>query len=202
MPSERVPTVFIVDDDSDVRETLCLMFRNAGFECESYASGEEFLAAYGPNWSGCIVLDLRLDDKMTGLEVQAELTALGARTPVIVLSAYADVSTTVKAVRCGAIDVLEKPFDTAALLNRVRVAIEEDTGARGHESLLAARMASLSQRQREVMRLLIAGKRTKEIARQLAISPKTVEKHRANVLVKMRVESVVDLMRLVMESRN
>ncbi|HWA97134.1 MAG TPA: response regulator [Pirellulales bacterium] len=187
------PTVFIVDDDDSVRESLCAAFQSAGIQCESFATGEEFLAQFDPEWTGCVILDLRLS-RMHGLEVQAELAARGSRLPVVVLSAFIDVPTAVKAVKSGAVDVFEKPLDGYALLERVRPIIEREMASR-EKSAFSNRAATLSDRQREIMALLLLGKRTKEIARDLNISPKTVEKHRANVLSKMQAESVIDLMR-------
>ena len=191
------PTVFIVDDDEQVRKSLSLLIASAGFEAETYTSGEELLSAYDPRWPGCILLDIRMSG-MGGLELQAELQARGIRIPIIIISGFADVASVVRAVKNGAVDVLEKPFQDEALLERVRAAVERDRQDRQSGAQLTSRIASLSTRQREVMQLLLAGKGTKEIARDLGISTKTLEKHRALVLSKMGVESVVELMRLVL----
>ncbi len=190
------PTVFIVDDDEQVRRSLSLLVGSAGFKAETYASGEALLAAYDPRWPGCILLNIRMSG-MGGLELQAELQALGIRIPIIIISGFADVPSVVQAVKNGAVDVLEKPFQDEDLLQRVQAAIERDRHDRQTGAQLTSRIASLSTRQREVMQLLLTGKGTKEIARDLGISTKTLEKHRALVLAKMGVESVVELMRLV-----
>ena len=190
------PTVFIVDDDEPMRKSLSMLVGSAGFKAEAYASAEELLAAYDPRWPGCILLDIRMDG-MGGLELQSELQARDIRTPVIIISGFADVPSVVRAVKNGAIDVLEKPFQDEALLELVGSAIERDRQARQSGTQLTARIASLSPRQREVMQLLLTGKGTKEIAHMMGISAKTLEKHRAIVLTKMGVESVVELMRLV-----
>jgi two-component system, LuxR family, response regulator FixJ len=191
------PTVFIVDDDEQVRKSLSFLIASAGFQAETYSSAEELLAAYDPRWPGCILLDIRMDG-MGGLELQSELQTRGIRIPVIIISGFADVPSVVRAVKNGAVDVLEKPFQDEALLERVQAAIERDRQGRQTGTQLTTRIASLSTRQREVMQLLLTGKGTKEIARDLGISTKTLEKHRALVLTKMGVESVVELMRLVL----
>jgi FixJ family two-component response regulator len=198
--TETESIVFIVDDDAHVRDSLGFLLRSAGFQAQGFASAEEFLAGYDARQAGCVVLDVRMSG-MSGLDLQQEMSARGMPLPVIIVTGYADVPTVVRAVKSGAVDVLEKPYDEHTLLDRVRTAIETDRRHRFEGDQLSARMASLSDRQREVMRMLLAGKGTKEIARDLGISPKTVEKHRTSVLVKMRTESVVDLMRLVLTTR-
>jgi two-component system response regulator FixJ len=191
------PTVFIVDDDEQVRRSLSLLIASAGFKAETYASAEALLSAYDPRWPGCILLDIRMSG-MGGLELQSEFQARGIRIPIIIVSGFADVTSVVRAVKNGAVDVLEKPFKDEDLLQRVQAAIERDRQDRQTGAQLTSRIASLSNRQREVMQLLLTGKGTKEIARDLGISTKTLEKHRALVLTKMGVESVVELMRLVL----
>ena len=198
--TELESVVFIVDDDAQVRDSLGFLLRSAGLQSQSFASAEEFLSAYEARQPGCVVLDVRMNG-LSGIELQAEMSARGIPLPVIIVTGYADVPTVVQAVRGGAVDVLEKPYDDGTLLERVQQAIDTDRRHRYEGDQLSARMASLSDRQREVMRMLLAGKGTKEIARDLGISPKTVEKHRASVLVKMRTDSVVDLMRLVLTTR-
>jgi FixJ family two-component response regulator len=190
------PTVFIVDDDEPMRKSLSMLVASAGFKAETFASAEEWLAAYDPRWPGCILLDIQMNG-MGGLELQSELQARDIRIPVIIISGFADVPSVVRAVKNGAVDVLEKPFQDEALLELVGSAIERDRQSRQSGSQLTTRIASLSPRQREVMQLLLTGKGTKEIAHVMGISTKTLEKHRAIVLMKMGVESVVELMRLV-----
>jgi RNA polymerase sigma factor (sigma-70 family) len=199
-PPAVQPTVFIIDDDDDLRSSLCALMKIAQLACECFKSAEEFLQACDPGRSGCILLDLRMAG-MGGLELQRELALRGFTLPVIIVSGYADVPAVVQAVRSGAVDVLEKPFSDEKLLELVKTVVERDVESRRAETRLAAGLAALSPRQREVMRLLLAGKGTKEIARELKISTKTVEKHRTGVLEKMRAESVVELMRMVLGSR-
>jgi two-component system response regulator FixJ len=139
---------------------------------------------------------------MSGVELLNEIGSRRLDLPVVVLSGYLDVPSTVLLIRAGAIDVVEKPFDADKLLERLRAGIEQNLASRQERSDLAERMANLSAREREVMHLLVAAKGTKQIARDLGISPKTVEKHRANVLNKMQADNVVELIRLTLPSRH
>ncbi|HWB00400.1 MAG TPA: response regulator [Pirellulales bacterium] len=191
------PMVFVVDDEEQIRRPLALLLREAGFKVESFGSAESFLATYEGE-PGCLLLDIRLAGAMNGLDLQQALAERGHGLPIVFMSAYANVPTTVQAIKAGAVDVLEKPFDTEALVGRVRTAIEHGMQNYARRKELAAELEKLSRRQREVMQLLLEARDTKEIARTLGISPKTVEKHRANVLLKMRVDNVVGLMRHLM----
>jgi two-component system response regulator FixJ len=193
------PTVFIVDDDEQLRKSLSFLIAGAGFAAETYATAEAMLADYDPQRPGCVLLDLRMGG-MDGLQLQAELQAREIQIPVIIISRYADVPSVVQAVKNGAIDVIEKPFKSEVLLERVRSAIERDLQLRQENAKLTAHLASLSSRQREVMHLLTTGRGTKQIAHDLGISAKTVEKHRAQVLERMGVDSVVELTRIVLRS--
>lgn len=178
-------TVFVVDDDAAVREGIAAMLDAAGFAVQSYASAKEFLQAYRPNWSGCVILDVSMPD-MTGPELQAELNRRGVPLPIIFLTAHGDIPMTVSAMKAGAVDFLTKPADGAALLSRVRAALAQS--AERSRSL-----ANLTEREREVMLHVAAGYASKEIARALAISHRTVEIHRARVMQKMNAGSLIEL---------
>ena len=196
MPSK--PTVFIVDDDPAVRDSLRWLLGSVDLAVETYATGEHFLRAYDPARPGCLVLDVRMPG-MGGLRLQEELTAQGIRLPIIILTGYAEVQTAVRALKTGAFDFLEKPYSDEMLLDRIHHAIETDRQTRAAAALraeVAAHYALLTPREREVMGLVTAGKANKVIATELGLSPKTVEVHRAAVMDKMGADSVADLVRL------
>jgi two-component system, LuxR family, response regulator FixJ len=193
------PTVFVVDDEPGMRKSLDRLLRSAGLQAECFGNAETFLREYDPCRPGCLILDVCMDH-MTGLELQKELNARRILLPTIVISGYADVPNVVKAVKGGAVDFLEKPFNDELLLERVQQAIRLDQRQRMEAvraSATEARMRSLTPRETQVMELLVAGRRTKQIAHDLSISPKTADIHRAHVLEKMKVDTVVDLVRLV-----
>jgi two-component system, LuxR family, response regulator FixJ len=199
MPDEN-PTVYILDSDPDLRESTSLMVRSMGLNATAYPSAEAFLDAYsGPSTSPkCMVLAVRLSG-LSGLGLQQMLASNGKGMPIIMISGCADIPMAVQAMRAGALDFLEKPISSQTLSVRIREAI--DYNVRQHRSAsrkteLVRRVETLSTRQREVFDLLVAGERSKQIARQLGISEKTVAKHRATVLEKMQVDSVVELVRL------
>ena len=196
----NVPTVYVVDDDPQVRESLKLLMRSVGLRTEVFGSAEDFLEAYEDD-SGpprCLVLDVRMPG-MSGLGLQEKLVAASVKIPIIMITGYGDVSMAVKAMGAGAVDFIEKPFSRQALLTRVQEAIDRDAGRRHQEtqqSNMADRLASLSHREREVMNLLIAGNHSKQIASKLKIGEKTVAKHRARVFEKMRIDSAAALVHL------
>lgn len=196
----NVPTVYVVDDDPQVRESLKLLMRSVGFRTEVFGSAEDFLESYqddaGP--PRCLVLDVRMPG-MSGLGLQEKLADAGTDIPIIIITGYGDVSMAVKAMGAGAVDFIEKPFSRQALLTRVQEAIDRDAGRRHRDTQQAnvtQRLASLSHREREVMDLLIAGNHSKQIAAKLNIGEKTVAKHRARVFEKMRIDSVAGLVHL------
>ena len=192
-------TVFIVDDDLQLRNSLDLLFRSEGFQTKSYETAVEFLEKYDPQQPGCLILDLCLDG-MNGLELQTELSNREILIPHILISGYAKVPKVVKALKAGAVDFLEKPCRDEQLLQSTRLAIAQDARNRRRnvERLeIQKRFNSLSPREREVMSLLVVGKRTKEIAEQLDISSKTVDIHRSNVLKKSEATNVVELLQML-----
>jgi len=179
------PKVYVVDDDAAVRDGLAALFDAAGFAVEAYGSAKEFVQAYRNDWTGCLVLDVSMPD-MTGPELQAELNRRGVLLPIIFLTAHGDIPTTVKTIKAGAVDFLTKPADGAVLLKRVRAALAQS-------SEMSEGVADLTEREREIMVRVAAGFASKEIARELDISHRTVEIHRARVMQKMKVGSVLEL---------
>src|SRR3954471_2279786 len=192
-----VETVYVVDDDRAMRDSLAQLLRGAGLKARTFASPLDFLADYRPRGADCLVLEVRLP-KMSGLEVQERLIARGARIPVIFLSGHGDIPTAVEAVRNGALDFLVKPFDEEALLHRVREAFGSMYGAArraGRGAHLRA-MARLSEREREVLGGILGGKTNRAVAADLAVAVKTVEYHRARIMRKLRVKSAAELFQL------
>ncbi|HEX4131878.1 MAG TPA: response regulator [Pirellulales bacterium] len=190
-------TVYIIDDDTSLREALGSLMSVRGFRTELFADAESFLAAY-EGGAGCVLLDLRLGNGMSGERLQQELAVRGFEIPVIIMSAYVDLPTAVATMKQGAVDVFVKPVDDDALTTQVRTALEKDLARFRQRNAVLARLRRLSRRQREVMRLLLNARDTKEIAHELAISPKTVEKHRNSLLAKMDVPNVVALVRCML----
>lgn len=193
-------TVFVVDDDQAVRESLALLVQSVGLEAKTFASARDFLAAYRPDRRGCLITDIRMPG-MSGLELQEQLSADGHHIPIIVLTGFGDVPAAVRALKGGAVDFVEKPFNPQALLDLVQQAIVRDSEIReraAREAELAERMALLTPREREVMTLVVAGKANKVIAIDLSISERTVELHRGRIMKKMQARSLAELMRLVL----
>ena len=196
-------TVFVVDDNVGVRQSLSALLESAGIAVETYASAEEFLAAYDPERAGCLVLDVRLRHS-SGLDLQDELRRRKAMLPIIVLTGHGNVPTSVRAMKAGAVDFLQKPAPPKLLLERIRAAIDSDRQARAvtaDSAVVKSRLARLTPREREVMELLIAGKASKEIAAAMNVSVRTVEGHRRRVLSKMHVTSAAQLVRTVLSAR-
>jgi len=190
-------TVFVVDDDADVRDSVCALLESAGLASEAYDSALAFLAAYVPGRHGCVIADVRMPD-MDGMTLQAELGKRGSGLPVIVVTGHADVPLAVRAMKAGAVDFIEKPFDDEILISSVRRALAQEVSSREQASLAeraASLIATLSARERQVLELLVAGRPNKVIAYELDISPRTVEIHRAHVMEKMEAKSLSDLVR-------
>ncbi len=197
------PTVFVVDDDPAMRQSLRWLLQSVGLAVETYGTAEAFLATVDRARPGCLVLDVRMPG-MSGLHLQEELKNRGILLPIIVVTGYAEVPTAVRALKTGAIDFIEKPFSDQHLVESVRHAIALDQESRVTEAERAevtARLASLSTREREVMERVTEGKANKVIAIDLGIGEKTVEVHRANVMRKLGVSSVAALIRLVLLAR-
>jgi two-component system, LuxR family, response regulator FixJ len=197
------PTVFVVDDNVAVRKSLRALLESAGLAVETYASGEEFLAAYDAERPGCLILDVRLRHR-SGLDLQDDLRRRKVMLPIIVLTGHGNVPTSVRALKAGAVDFLQKPAPPKLLLERIRAAIDTDRQARAvtsERSVVMERVAHLTPREREVMELLIAGQTSKEIAAAMNVSVRTVEGHRRVVLSKMNVSSAAQLVRTVLGAR-
>jgi two-component system response regulator FixJ len=200
------PTVYVVDDDLQVRESLELFVRSVGLNVETFASAEEFLDSYvdSPGPPRCVVVDVRMPG-LSGLGLQDKLASEGIRIPMIIITGYGNVPMAVQAMRAGAVYFLEKPVNRQVLFERIQEAIDRDAVARqeqAREKDVAKRLAALSPREREVMDLLIVGKNAKQIASRMKISEKTVAKHRAKVFEKMRVDSIAELVQLSWFLRN
>ena len=197
MPTES--TVFLVDDDPEMVKGIARTVASAGWPVQTYLSGEEFLRAYEPAQAGCVVLDVRMP-RVSGLRVQATLTARQAHIPVIFITGYGEVAAAVQAMKAGAMDFLEKPFSEQMLLACIEHAMAHDAQRRQAQTCratFAVRLARLTPREREVLDLVLAGLLNKEIALRLAISQRTVELHRGRIMQKLQAESAVDLARQV-----
>lgn len=194
--------VHVIDDDEAVRESLALLMEAAGLAAHEYESAEAFLEAMETAEPGCIVTDVRMPD-MSGLDLLHRLSDRLDRFPVIVLTGEADVPMAVEALKAGALDLIEKPYAADAILGAVTGALRQlearnDRSSRRAEN--AQRLAALSAREREVLDGLLKGCSNKEIARDLAISPRTVEAYRANLMMKMGAESLSELVRMSLEA--
>jgi FixJ family two-component response regulator len=196
MTKREEKTVFVVDDDAAVRDSIAELLESVGLRAEGYASALAFLEAFQPERTGCLVLDVRMAE-MSGLVLQERLNGLGARIPVIVLTGHGDVPIAVQAMKAGAVDFLQKPYRDQALLDSINAALSMDAATRRSSAAADAFdrcLAALTEREREVLDLLLAGKTSKEIARVLMISPRTAEAHRSNLLHKFAVRSANELM--------
>lgn len=186
------PLVYVVDDDAALRDSLRWLLESAGHRVATCASAEAFLATYAAEQGGCLLLDIRMPG-MSGLELQDELKRRGHAIPIVFITGHGDVPMAVNAVKKGAFEFIEKPFNAQALLVSIDHALDINAEARR----AAARFGRLTKREREVMERIIAGKRNKDIAAELSLSIKTVEAHRAAVMWKMGVDSLAGLVKLV-----
>ena len=199
MHAERL-TVYIVDDDASVRDSLALMLGLSGYSTALFADAEAFLAAWQPDWAGCVVADLRLPGR-TGIELQAKMRERGSRLPFIIITAHGDVATARAAFQAAAVDFLEKPFDHAQLRGAIESAFSKE-GRRLQRSAEAAKLAVLTAREREVLEQAAQGLHAKEIAARLGISPRTVEVHKTHIMQKLGVRNVAELVRFALSSEN
>ena len=192
------PCVFIVDDDFAVRDSLQLIMETAGLDYQAFDSAEHFLQSYCPDKLGCLLLDVNMPG-MNGDELQAELIRRNIHLPIIFLTAYGDIPMTVRTIKAGAVDFLTKPVPRKLLLERIQDALQH--AARMHEQVMAEqalcnRLNSLTSRELEVLPLVLAGHSNKEVARDIGISYRTVEIHRARILNKTGATSLLELARL------
>ena len=191
-------TVFVVDDDALVRRSLEATLSLAGFRVVQFASAQQFLAQITPSQSGCVLADIRMPG-MDGLALQEELSMRHASMSVIIITGHADVPLTVRAMRAGALDVLEKPFSSEKLIAQVKSALAVAADKAIEASLKERRsqkLQTLSDRERDVLKLIVEGYSNREIATALAISPRTVDIHRARVMEKLEAESLAELVRM------
>jgi two-component system, LuxR family, response regulator FixJ len=199
MPSEPA-IVHVIDDDEALRDSLTFLLRTAEIEARSYASAAAFLDALPLKGVTCIITDVRMPG-LSGIDLLRRVKELGVEVPVIVITGHGDVPLAVEAMRYGAVDFLEKPFDDEILLRSVRAALRQQAGAAKRQSERAAiegRLAALSPRERDVLGGLVAGHANKQIAFDLGISPRTVEIYRANLMDKMRAGSLSELVRMAL----
>lgn len=193
------PTVFIIDDDEAVRDSIQELMNSVGLNAEVYETAHQYLEAFDPEQPGCLVLDVRMAH-MSGPALQARLNEIGARIPIVFISGYGDIPIAVKAIQAGAVDFVQKPYHEQQLLDSINEALRRDTAWR-HDSAdrgeFEERLRLLTNREREVMAWVVKGLSSKEIARRLNISPRTVEVHRSRLLDKLAVGSIPELIHLI-----
>jgi two-component system response regulator FixJ len=191
------PVIHIVDDNQSIRNSLNLLMRSAGIQSREYASGREFVENYVADTPGCLLLDVRMPD-MSGLDLQEMLPKYNINLPVIIMTGYADVPTAIRAMKMGAIDFVEKPFDHDLLFDSIRTCIETSVSRQTDESYKQSvdKLDLLTAREREVLDLLVAGRINKVIAAELGISTRTVESHRAKIMEKLGVKSISEMVRI------
>ena len=198
MKSAGVPTVFIVDDDRGMRQSIQDLVESVGLRAESFATGGEFLERKRTNDPSCLVLDVRLP-QMSGLDFQRRLAEIGIQIPIIFVTAHGDVPMSVKALKSGAVEFLTKPFRDQDLLDAIQQALQCDRAAQGQQAEiqdLQERYGALTAREEQVMALVVSGMLNKQIASEIGASEATVKVHRGNVMRKMKAGSVVDLVRM------
>lgn len=196
--TEKTPIVFIVDDDPSVRKALKRLIESVGLEVETLASAQEFLDHEQPDKPSCLVLDVRMPG-LSGLDLQDELAARGLNMPIIFITGHGNIPMGVRAMKAGAVDFIEKPFDDQALLDAIHQAIEQDRKARLEQAEIKEilrRVGLLTHRERQVLALVVTGMFNKRIAFELGTSEKTIKVHRARIVQKMQAKSLADLVRL------
>ena len=194
------PTVFVVDDDQAMRQSLQWLIESVGMAVETYGSADEFMNNYYPGRAGCLLLDVRMPG-MSGLELQQHFVDHEIRIPIIIITGHGDVPMAVRAMKAGAVDFIEKPFNDELLLESIRNALVYDFEQRTTQSEraeIAARLDQLTPREHEVMEMVTDGRSNKDIAAALGVSAKTVEAHRARVMEKMRADSLPELVKMAL----
>jgi FixJ family two-component response regulator len=199
---EPPATVFVVDDDAGARNSLCFLLKSVGLPAVAYESAQQFLGSYDTRQPGCLVLDVRMP-AMSGLELQLELNRRGATIPVIFVTGHGDVPMAVEAIKDGAFDFVQKPYREQELLDRVQRALAADKSNRAtllERDRIRARLATLTPREREILRLMTLGKPNKVMAAELGLSQRTVEIHRAHVMEKTGATSIAQLVRMTIDT--
>ncbi len=192
------PTVFVIDDDPAVRQSVCMLVESSGHHVAAFDSAQAFLDIYTPDQTGCVVTEVRLPG-MSGVQLQEELSDRGFTIPVILMTGYGDVATAVRALKAGAIDFLEKPFTGQVLLDLIEDAVKMDGNVRWEDKLRDAartKFDTLTPREQQVMTLIVQGHSNRQMSDALEITTKTIEAHRAKVMKKMSAGSVAELTQL------
>ena len=192
-------TVHVIDDDAAILNSTSAFLRAHGFDVKTYCAAQDFLTSAGSHTTGCVVTDVRMNG-MSGLDLAEELRVRQIATPVIIITAHADVSLVIEAMRRGAVDLLEKPFSNRALVNSIHDAIKQQGATQVSANLesVRGRAGTLTNREREVLSRLLQGSPNKIIARELGVSTRTVESHRATIMSKMNASSLAELVRMSM----
>ena len=196
------PTIFLVDDDPTFRASLHWLLEAEGMTVEAFPSAEAFLARFDDTVTGCLLLDVRMTG-MSGLDLHEQLRDRRANLPVIIITAHGDIPLAVRAMKAGAVDFIEKPFERKALLDSIRQAlarVDQVQESAARRAAAQARLAPLTHREREVLALVVDGSLNKQAAATLGISPRTIETHRANIMRKTNVASLPDLVRLALDA--
>ena len=191
----KKPTVFVVDDDEAMRDSIQWLMESVDLHAEEFSSAGEFLQACDPQREGCLLLDVRMPG-MSGMELLEQLNACGIRLPAIILTGHGDIPMAVRALKHGAFDFIQKPFNGQELLDQVNAALKQDSERRQQRHIidnLYTNYEALTRREGEVMELVVAGDSSKIIGKKLGISPKTVDIHRANVMKKLNVRTIAEL---------
>jgi len=197
--SDEQPIVFVVDDDQSIRDALQSLLHTVGLEVRVFQSTQQFLQSERPDAPGCLVLDVRLPG-VSGLDFQSELIKSNIHYPIVFISGHGDIPMAVEAVHKGALDFLVKPFDDEALLQRVNDAFQGDARRRPGRGTRRRSIAALTGRERQVLDAILEGKTNRAAARDLKITPKTIEYHRARIMRKLRVDSAAELFRYCLDS--
>lgn len=191
-PQESSQQVFIVDDDTSVRESLSLLLSMRGLSTQSFGSAEDFLEAFQPSWRGCLVLDIRMPG-MSGLELQQHLQQRGCTLPIIIVTGHGDVAAARQAFKARAFDFIEKPWSVDQLAESIQQALSEQREVSWRQD----RLQQLTVREREIVQWITKGLHSREIGEQLGISPRTVETHRAHIMNKLQVKNAIELVQFL-----
>ncbi len=201
--AESESTVFVIDDDAEIRESLTRLLAQVDLRVEGFGSGQDFLTAHGPDTCGCLVLDIRMPE-MSGVELQKTMLRQNIHLPIIFVTGHADVAMAVECMKRGAFDFIEKPFRAQRLLDTIQRALEQERVDRAERDRTAdalRRLSLLTAREREVVEISLKGFNNREIAGQLGVSSQSIDSHRSKAMRKLEVENVPDLVRLLERAR-